>query len=359
MNRLWYILLLAVPLAFVLHLVHAGPVWVFLAAGLGIVPLAALMGHSTEALASRLGPHLGGLLNATFGNAAELILALMALRKGLVAVVKASLTGSIIGNALLVLGLSLLAGGLRHRRQNFDRVHAGLQANLLVLAAIGIAIPSILYRTLGPESEVQLSVEVAIVLLITYALSVIFSLLRQEPEEVVGTVEPAEPPAWGPWQASAILAGATALVAVLSEFLVGAIEGAQKQGLLEQWGMSEVFVGVILVAIIGNAAEHSTAVLMAWRNKMDVALHVAVGSSLQVALLVAPLLVLCGLFVGPQPLDLHFTSLEVLALGASVLVVALVAADGQSHWMEGVLLLAVYVILAMAFYHLPAPAVEP
>jgi Ca2+:H+ antiporter len=360
MNKLWYFLLLAAPLAVVLRLADAGPAWTFLAAGLGIVPLAALMGRATEALASRLGPHLGGLLNATFGNAAELILALVALSRGLHSVVKASLTGSIIGNALLVLGLSLLVGGLRHRRQAFDPVQAGLQANLLVLAAIGIAVPSLLHHALGRESTVRLSVEVAVVLLLTYLLSVLFSLLAPgDAEELVGPPAHPEPPAWGPWPAAGILLGATAVVALLSELLVGAIEGAQEEGLLEAWGMSEVFVGVILVAVIGNAAEHSTAVVMAWRNKVDLSLHVAVGSSLQVALLVVPVLVLCGLFVGPAPLDLHFTLLEVLALGASVIVVALVAADGRSHWMEGVLLLAVYVILALAFYHVPGSSAGP
>jgi Ca2+:H+ antiporter len=349
---LWYVLLLAVPVAVFLHWTGSSPVAVFLASGLAIVPLAAFMGRATDALAIRLGPQLGGLLNATFGNAAELILALIALRHGLTVLVKASLTGSIIGNALLVLGTSLLVGGLRNGTQKFDRVSASLQSTLLVLAAIGLVVPSALYHLIGSGSEVQLSTEVAIVLLMAYLLSLVFSLIKGDRSEEMasGPVEKCEPPAWRPWLAAGVLAGATALVALLSEFLTGAIA----QGGLEAWGMSKLFVGAILVALVGNAAEHSTAVLMAYRNKVDVALHVAVGSSLQIALLVTPILVFSSLAFGPQPLDLHFTILEVLAVVASVVVVALVGADGESHWMEGVLLLAVYFILALAFYHMPA-----
>jgi Ca2+:H+ antiporter len=329
----------------------------FATAGLGIIPLAAIMGRATDALSTRLGSTVGGLLNAAFGNAAELILSLVALRRGLFSVVKASLTGSIIGNALLVLGLSLLVGGLRHRRQTFDRTSAGLQSTLLVLAAIGMTIPSLLFQTLGPKAEVQLSEEVAGVLLFTYLLSLVFSLIthRDEGDIIGGSHGSAELSSWRPAWAVVTLAVATALVAVLSEFLVGAVETAQKQGLLDKLGMSEVFVGVVLLAIIGNAAEHSTAVQMAYHNKLDLALHIAVGSSLQIALVVTPVLVFASLALAEQPLDLHFTLLEVLAVGASVVVVALVAADGESHWMEGVLLLAVYAILAMAFYHVPPP----
>ncbi len=350
-QHLWYVLLLAVPVAFVLQWTAVSPIATFLASSLAIIPLATLMGRATDSLATRLGPQLGGLLNATFGNAAELILALIALRHGLTVLVKASLTGSIIGNALLVLGMSLLVGGLRHRKQTFDRVSAGLHATMLVLAAIGLVVPSALYQLIGPKVEVRLSVEVSCVLLIAYLLSLVFSLLtRERKDEVTGErVERREPHAWGPWRAGGILLAATAVLAVLSEFLAGVIE----QGALRAWGMSNAFVGVILVAVIGNAAEQSTAVLMAYRNKVDVALHIAVGSSLQIALLVTPMLVFASLFMAPEPLDLHFTPLEVLAVIASVVIVALVGADGESHWMEGVLLLAVYFILALAFYHIP------
>jgi Ca2+:H+ antiporter len=345
--------LLAVPAAILLHWAAVSPIASFIVSGLAIVPLAALMGRATDALATRLGPQLGGLLNATFGNAAELILALIALRHGLTSLVKASLTGSIIGNALLVLGMSFLVGGLRYRKQNFDRASASLQATLLVLAAIGLVVPSTLFHLIDEPTEVELSAEVSCILLVAYVLSLVFSLARRDGHEelAVGQVESGEPPAWGPRLAGGILLGATAAVALLSEFLTDAIQ----EGALESWGMSEVFVGVILVAVIGNAAEHSTAVLMAYRNKMDVALHIAIGSSLQIAMLVTPVLVFASFVLAPHPLDLHFSLLEVLAVVASVVVVALVSADGESHWMEGVLLLAVYLILAMAFYHLPPP----
>jgi Ca2+:H+ antiporter len=362
-HRIWYGLLLLVPAALVVHALGAGPLVQFVAAGLGIIPLAAVMGRATESLAARLGPQAGGILTAGFGNAAELILGLVGLSRGLVPVVKASITGSIIGNALLVLGLSLLVGGLRHRRQTFDRGAVGLQSTLLVVAAIGLTVPSILARVLSPSQEVNLSEEVAGVFLATYVLNVIFSFASRErkaADVVGGPTEPArEVPAWRPWAAAGILLAATACVAVLSEILVGAIETARDRGSLEAWGMSEVFVGVVVVAVVGNAAENSAAILMAYRNKVDLSLHIAIGSSLQIALLVMPLLVFASLAIAPAPLDLHFTLLEVLAVGACVVVVHLVAADGQTHWMEGVLLLAVYLILAMAFYHVPAAAHEP
>lgn len=351
----WYLALLAVPLAIGLRWTTLKPVPIFLISGLGIIPLAVLMGRATETLASRLGPQFGGLLSATFGNAAELILGLVALRRRLPSIVRASLTGSIIGNALLVLGLSLLVGGLRHRRQTFDRAKVDLQATLLVVAAIGLTIPSLLFHSLSPQAEVRLSEEVAGVLLITYLLSLVFSWLTHErPEEAIEPpAERAAPSPWHPGLAVGVLAAATALVVLLSEFLVGAIESAHKSGALEALGMTELFVGVIVVAVVGNAAENSTAILMAYRNKIDLALHIAVGSSLQIALVVTPVLVFASLGLADKPLDLHFSLLELLAVGASVIVLHLVASDGQTHWMEGVLLLAVYLILAMGFYHFP------
>ena len=348
---LWFWSLVVVPAAVALRWADVSPLATFLSAGLAIIPLAALMGRATDALATRLGARLGALLNATFGNAAELILGLVALRHGLTTLVKASLVGSIIGNALLVFGMCCLAGGLRHGKQAFDRAAAGLQANLLVLAAIGLVVPSALFPLLGPDAEVRLSTEVSGVLLAAYVLSVVFSLFSKSgAEESIRRPEPEEPPEWGTGRALGILLVATATIAVLSEFLTEAVQGGMQGG----WGVSEAFVGVIFVAIIGNAAEHSTAVVMAYRNKMDVALHIAVGSSLQIALLVTPLLVFASLLLAPRPLDLHFSPPEALAVIASAVVVALVAVDGQSHWMEGVLLLAVYLILALAFLHLPA-----
>jgi Ca2+:H+ antiporter len=357
-QRLWCVMLLAVPAAFVVHWLHAGPVAEFVVASLGIIPLAAVMGRATESLAARLGPSLGGLLSASFGNAAEVILGLVALRSGLIPVVKASITGSIIGNALLVLGLSLLVGGLRNRRQRFNHAVVGLQSTLLVVAAIGLTVPSVLAKSLSASQEVNLSEEVAAVFLAVYVLNVVFSVLsheRKDEDVVGGSNEPAETPPWDPWLAGGILVAATTCVALLSEVLVEAIETARDQGHLTAWGMSEVFVGVVVVAVVGNAAENSTAIVMAYRNKIDLSLHIAIGSSLQIALLVMPVLVFASLLIAPEPLDLHFTLLEILAVGASVIVVHLVAADGQTHWMEGVLLLAVYLILAMAFYHVPPP----
>jgi Ca2+:H+ antiporter len=359
MGYVWYCLLAAVPAAIVLHGLGAGPLITFLAAGIAIVPLAAFMGRATESLAGHVGPRFGGLLGASFGNAAEMIIAVLALRRGLTTVVKASLTGAIIGNALFVMGFTLLVSGLRHGRQRFDRVSVGLRSTLLVLAGIGLAVPSILYHSVGPNEEVRLSEEVAVVLLGTYILNLGFTLLGKKPpqeDEVQRRGADTERPEWRLWPAVGILFGTTAAVALLAEVLVGALDQARAQGLLKAWGMSEVFVGVVVVALIGNAAENSTAVQMAYRGKIDLALHIALGSSLQIALLVIPVLVFVSLLLGPTPLDLHFTPLEMLAVCASVIAVALVAADGEIHWMEGVMLLAVYLILALAFYHLPVPS---
>jgi Ca2+:H+ antiporter len=359
LEYVWYALLPAAPVALVLHALNAGPAVTFIVAGVGIIPLAAFLGRATDSLASHLGPWLGALLSASFGNAAELIIGLFALRQGLTAIVKASLAGSLIGNALFVMGLSLLAGGLRNGRQRFDRASVGLRSTLLVVASIGLTIPSALYFSLGPQAERHLSVEVAIVFLITYVLDLVFSFVASR-KPVVDPVHTRGPektrPEWGRWLAAGILLGTTLLVVFVSEALVGAIEEARDLGYLDAWGMSEVFVGVVVVALVGNAAENSTAVQMAYRNKIDLALHIALGSSLQIALLVMPVLVFASLVLGPTPLDLHFRPLEVLAVAASVIVVAFVAADGESHWMEGVLLLAVYTILALAFYHLPGAA---
>jgi Ca2+:H+ antiporter len=352
----WHLMLLAIPAAFGLYLAGAGPPITFVLAGLGIIPLAALLGRSTEALAGQLGAGVGGLMNATFGNAAELIIGLVALRRGQLEIVKASLTGSIISNALLVLGLSLLVGGLKHHRQTFSRVTAGMQATLLVIAAIGLSLPSVLFHQLGRQAVTDLSLEVAAILLLTYLLSLVFSLITHRDHEAdpVSHVRAVSRNGLSTRGSLAVLVIATVLIALLSEILVGAIERAQATGYLKKLGMSEVFVGVVLVALVGNAAEHATAITMAYRNKLDLTMHIAIGSSLQIALLVTPVLVFASLALAPRPLDLNFTLLEVLALGASVVVVSEVGRDGRTHWMEGVLLLAVYAILALAFYHLPA-----
>ena len=348
-------LLIFVPVAVVLELQHASAMAIFIASGLAIVPLAAWMGRATEHIAEKSGEGIGGLLNATFGNAAELIIALMALRAGLFDVVKASLTGSIIGNILLVLGLSVLSGGLKFPKQRFNAAAAMIGSTMLALAAIGLLMPAVyhfLVRNHPEAHEQSLSLEIAIVLFLTYIFSLLFTLkthphlyvgeLNKEEEEAIGTH------GWSMKRSIVTLLIATTLVAVMSEFLVGAVEVASKE-----MGLTEVFVGVIVVAIIGNAAEHSTAVLMAIKNKMDLALNIAIGSSLQIALFVAPVLVFASYALAPRPMDLVFSSLEVIAIAVSVGVVALIAQDGESNWMEGFLLLAVYIILGMTFYSLP------
>jgi Ca2+:H+ antiporter len=362
---LW--LLAALPAVIILQIMDASGLWVFAASGLAIVPLASLMGRATENLAETFGAGLGGLLNATFGNAAELILALMALAKAstepamlaqMHTLVHASITGSIIGNILLVLGMAILAGGLYHRRQEFNRTAASMGTTLLVLASIGLLIPSIYYylpRNLPGRTPhlALLSQQIAGVLFVVYLLSLLFSLrthqhLFASPEERLPTTGRRRPE-WSRRTSLLVLLAATVGVAVMSEFLVGAVEPAA-----QALGLSRVFIGVIVVAVIGNAAEHSTAVLMAVRNKMDLAFHIAVGSSLQIALFVAPVLVFASLAMGhAPPLDLHFTPLELVAMIASIGVLALVSQDGESHWMEGVMLLAVYLIFALAFYYVP------
>jgi Ca2+:H+ antiporter len=360
-------LLLALPVAVALWAAGAPGLWVFAASALAIVPLAGLMGRATENLAETLGAGLGGLLNATFGNAAELILALAALARArarpesltqMHTLVHASLTGSIIGNILLVLGMAILAGGLYHRRQEFNRTAAGMGTTLLALASIGLLIPSIYFylagtRAGGPGHLALLSQQIAGVLFVVYLLSLVFSLgthqhLFAGPEERLPTTVRRRPE-WGRRTSLLVLLVSTAGVAVMSELLVGSVEPAA-----EALGLGSVFIGVIVVAVVGNAAEHSTAVLMAVRNKMDLAFHIAVGSSLQIALFVAPVLVFASLAMGQAPpLDLHFTPLELVAVIASIGVLALVSQDGESHWMEGVMLLAVYLIFALAFYHFP------
>ncbi|HEX6938989.1 MAG TPA: calcium/proton exchanger [Longimicrobiales bacterium] len=354
----WLMLLLVfAPVALGLEYgFHAGGIPVFIASSLAIIPLAGLMGRATEQLAERLGEGIGGLLNATFGNAAELIIAVMALRAGLYDLVKASITGSIIGNVLLVFGAGALYGGLRYESQKFNRTAASLGATLLVLSAIGLVVPAIFHYLVGAGAAARergLSFEIALVLMVTYVLSLVFTL-RTHKHLYVGdagphALEEAGAEVGSTWSALALLLVATAGVAVMSELLVGAVEEAA-----HAFGMTEVFVGVILVALIGNAAEHSTAILMAGKNKMDAAINIAVGSSIQIALFVAPLLVFLSYVVGPQPMDLIFTTLEVVAVAMAVSTMALISQDGESHWMEGVQLLAVYVILAIAFYFLPA-----
>lgn len=346
-------LLVCVPAAVIMEMVHASPIAIFTVSCIAIIPLAGWMGRATEHLAAKFGEGIGGLLNATFGNAAELIIAIMALRKGLYDVVKASITGSIIGNILLVLGLSILLGGMKFRQQKFNTTAAMLGSTMLALSAVALLLPAVFHFLVVGKPNVReqdLSLEIAIVLFVTYVLSLIFTL-RTHSHLYAGASHGAdEGEGHGEWsrgRSLLTLFAATALVALMSEFLVGAVEEAS-----HTLGLTEVFVGVILVAIIGNAAEHSTAILVAMKNKMDLALNIAIGSSMQVALFVAPVLVFISYLFG-RPMDLIFTPLEVIAVVVSVAIVALIAQDGESNWMEGVLLLAVYTILGLTFYFLP------
>jgi Ca2+:H+ antiporter len=357
------LLLAAMPLAGAVWYFGLGDLWVFFASGVAIVPLAGLMGRATESLAARLGSAVGGLLNATFGNAAELVIALVALRQGphMFPLVKASITGSIIGNVLLVLGLSMVAGGLFHKQQRFNRTSASMGATLLTLATAGLIMPTLYYYVFAagtPLTSEQLSTveflseEIAVVLAAVYLLSLVFSFvthrsLLSSTDEEAGTATK-EAPEWNRFTAITVLVLATIGVGAMSELLVHSVEHTATA-----LGMSSVFVGVIIVAIVGNAAEHSTAVLVAMKNKMDLSFNIAVGSGIQIALFVAPLLVFASMLMGhDRPLDLHFTPMEAVALAISIIVLAQVSQDGETHWLEGVMLLAVYIVLALAFYHL-------
>lgn len=350
------VLLIFVPITIGLHFLR--PEWhtaIFLCASLAIVPLAGWLGTATEHLAVRTGEGIGGLLNATFGNAAEMIIAIMALRRGLYDVVKASLTGSIIGNVLLVLGAAFIAGGLKFKTQAFNASGARVQATMMSLAAIALVLPAAFHYLSGPSGivlEAGLSLDISIVLLVTYALSLLFTLhthrqLFAGQSDEVGDAHSH----WGVGKSVSVLAGATALIAWISEMLVGSVEQAA-----HAFGMSSIFVGVIVVAIVGNAAEHSTAVLVAMKNRMDLSLAIAMGSSIQIALFVAPVLMLLSYVIGPRPMDLVFTPAEVLAVVLSVAVTGQIAGDGESNWLEGVQLIAVYIIIGIVFFFLPEPA---
>jgi Ca2+:H+ antiporter len=328
--------------------IHGTPV--FVVSALGILGLAYVVGISTERLGGLAGPHVGGILNATFGNIAELIIAFFALTAGELAVVKASITGSIIGNLLLVLGASLLLGGLRNGNQRFNAKVAGLDATLLVLAVIGLFVPAVFAFSSGAGTgqghRVEESVLVALVLLVLYAVNLVYRF--QHPTDVLGGQEP-EGHAGPPWSAMVslgVLGAAAVLLAVLSEQLVGAIDP-----FVESVGLTPFFVGVIVIPTIGNLAEHLVAVQLALKNRVDFAMAVSIGSSLQVALFVAPVLVLLGLVVN-QPMDLVFTPLEVGAVAAAAGICALVCLDGESNWLEGSLLIGVYLILGVSFFYL-------
>jgi Ca2+:H+ antiporter len=345
-------LLLFVPIAVGLEvLAPERYLLIFITSALAILPLAAWMGRATEQLAERMGEGVGGLLNATFGNAAELIIGLAALRAGLHDVVKASIAGSIIGNILLVLGAAMLAGGLRRSDQHFNPTGARAQATMLTLAAIALILPATYQAAAGTTEEGlgRLSVSISVVLLVVYSLSLVFALVTH-PALFAGSYVPdEEKPHASVGQAAALLAVATVGIAWMSEIMVGAIEPAARE-----FGLSNVFVGVFVVAIVGNAAEHATAISAALKDRMDLSLSIAIGSSVQVALFVAPVLVLASLFLGPAPMDLAFPAGLVLTVLLAVLITGQVAGDGRSDWLKGVQLLAVYLVLALTFFFLPS-----
>jgi Ca2+:H+ antiporter len=347
------VLLLVAPVSWVLAATSPGSPWVFITAAASLVPLAGLIGLGTEQLARRAGPAWGGFLNATFGNAAELIIAIVALRNGHIELVKASITGSIIGNLLLVLGLSFLVGGLGRRTQKFHRTSATNTSAMLFLGVVALVMPAVfdlsLYGNLKakPPAIDQLSLWSAIVLIGAYAGSLIYAFTAHR-DLFRPTIEgDHDRPVLSTAAALAVLATGTLLTTVQAEILVGAMEPA-----LTRFGFTELFVGVIVIALIGNAAEHYSAVTAARRDEMTLAVEISVGSSAQIALFVAPALVLYSFAIG-RPMSLLFNAFEITAIALSVLAASMVVTDGESNWVEGLQLLSVYLILALAFYFVP------
>lgn len=356
------LLLLFVPLAVVAEVWLRGFSWstqaVFLTSALGLIPLAGLLGEATEQLAERTGPKVGGFLNATLGNAAELIITIVALGAGQFELVRASIVGSILGNLLLILGLSMFLGGLKNGLQRFDRDLAGLSSTMMALAVIGLSVPTLFFNLHGDRVDMPLeylSWGVAGVLLFLYVGMLLFTFTSPILDDEVRRA-PAESPLrgrpWPLWLALGVLGAATVATVFLSEFLVGAVEPV-----VASWGVSPTFIGIVLVPLVGNVAEHLVAVQVAIKNKMQLSLTVALSSSMQVALFVAPLLVFISLLMygpaGSMPaLDLHFPPFQVICLALSVIVATFISVDGRSHWMEGAALLGVYAIIGLAFFFL-------
>ncbi len=346
------ILTIAIPMAFVAQYMGWGSTWVFVLSTIAVVPMAGLIGKATESLAIYTGPKIGGLLNATLGNAAELIITLVAIKEGYLELVKASITGSIIGNILFVLGMAMIVGGVKHGSQKFDRKQAGHHAVLLTLAVLALVIPSFFSHSIGPDNSPRveaLSLGVAVIMILLYILGLIFTLkVNNSPLTYESQPANEHRPELSKRNSIILLTIATLAVVFLSEMLVGAIEDV-----VVTFGISEFFLGVILIPLVGNAAEHFVAVQVAARNKMDLSVEIAISSSLQIALFVAPILVFISLFMG-NPLTLIFNTFELMALGAGVLVTVMVSSDGESNWLEGTTMIAVYIILALAFFLMKA-----
>lgn len=344
------LMLVALPLAVIGEYAHWSPLVVFFMSALGVVPLAGYIGEATEALAVRTGPKIGGLLNATLGNAAELIITLVAIRAGLLELVKASITGSIIGNLLLVMGGAMLYGGIKNGVQTFNRRQATNYAVLLMIGILALVIPSFFSHSIGPETSPRveaLSLGVSVVMIVLYVLGLIYSLKAADSPVTHPGVPEEHRANWSVKKSVVVLGLATVGVVLMSEILVGSVSHVT-----EGLGLSEFFLGIILIPIVGNAAEHLVAITVAGRNKMDLSVEIAVSSSLQIALFVAPLLVFISLAMG-NPLTLVFNTFELWALGSAVIVAVLVCNDGESNWLEGAALLGVYLILGWAFFMLP------
>lgn len=339
-------LLVFIPISFIGEFIHLPPTVMFILAALSIIPLAGLMGEATEEISFYSGPKIGGFLNATFGNATELIISFFALKAGLFDVVKSSIAGSVIGNILLVLGASMLFGGIKHKTQKFNKKVVEVSSSMLLFAVIGLCIPAVFTHTIDPAllntKYEGLSIIVAVIMFVIYILSLFFSFFTHKDiysvnHEEEGTAK------WSLKKAIAVLAIATVLIAIESEFLVSGIDA-----ITVTLGLSEFFVGMILIPIIGNAAEHSAAIFMAMKNKMDVSVEIAVGSSLQIILFVAPILIFLSLLF--TPMSIVFNPFELVSLIFAVLIVNRVASDGESNWLEGVQLLSVYFIIAAGFF---------
>jgi Ca2+:H+ antiporter len=348
-----YILLIFAPIAAGLEFAHADHLVLFVVSAIALIPLAKLIGDSTEHLATHYGPTAGSLLNVTFGNAAEIIIAVVAISAGLLDLVKASITGAIIGNILLILGLSVIAGGFRYKEQSFSRENIGIQSSMLFLAIIGLAVPTILASTilspLGNQGRVQLLSDVlAFILMIVYVLGIVFTFITHKhlftPPETAEDIQESHGTHWSKKKSFLLLAASMAGVIVVSEILVASVETTG-----EELGFGQLFVGAIIVGIVGNAAEHSSAILLARKGKMELSIGIAAGSGTQIALFVVPILVFAGIAMG-QPFTLVFTLLELATIFLAAIILNLIVHDGRSNWFEGVMLTAVYIIIAIAFF---------
>jgi len=348
-----YILLIFAPIAAGLEFAHADHLVLFVVSAIALIPLAKLIGDSTEHLATHYGPTAGSLLNVTFGNAAEIIIAVIAISAGLLDLVKASITGAIIGNILLILGLSVIAGGFRYKEQSFSRENIGIQSSMLFLAIIGLAVPTILASTiLSPlenQGRVQLLSDVlAFILMIVYVLGIVFTFITHKhlftPPETAEDIQESHGTHWSKKKSFLLLAASMAGVIVVSEILVASVETTG-----EEFGFGQLFVGAIIVGIVGNAAEHSSAILLARKGKMELSIGIAAGSGTQIALFVVPILVFAGIAMG-QPFTLVFTLLELATIFLAAIILNLIVHDGRSNWFEGVMLTAVYIIIAIAFF---------